>query len=289
MKHVLEKSIESVLIRKKKSMSVVFKLCLGVLALSGAISALGTELISPPPPFVESKTQKTVAGSAEITFTNGEFLAGQHTMNFPASPAPFLSWKGQKQLDFYFRVVSGTKWIPAFSKFKTEIIPESKTIIGRSSFLVDMADKDGPKGMYVQKARLADDKHIEMEFSYKCPDDSAGKFKYFAPALTMPRTMCAGKNFKIDGKLLTIPDETKWLSTLEGKPVIGVGTGTKVKKLEFSPGNPEGFTLELPTPIPVISIRMNNKTLLIYFKSRLFASSEGALKMVMSFDNCAQQ
>ncbi len=265
------------------ALSSGLRLCLGILALSGAISALGTELISPPPPFVESKTQKMIAGNAEITFTNGEFLAGQHTMNFPASPAPFLSWKGQKQLDFYFRVVSGTKWIPAFSKFKTEIIPESKTIIGRSSFLVDMADKDGPKGMYVQKARLADDKHIEMEFSYKCPKGSVGKFKQFVPTLLMPRTMCAGKTVKVDGKLLTIPDETEWFSSLKGKSVAGVGGGAKVRKLEFSPDYPEGFTLEFPKPA-IISIRRNKNSLFIYIGSRSFKSAEGSLKMVMSLN-----
>ncbi len=56
MSYGVRKTMKSAPIRRK--INIISKWYLGILALSGAFSVLGVELISPPPPFVENKNAK---------------------------------------------------------------------------------------------------------------------------------------------------------------------------------------------------------------------------------------
>ncbi|MBN2641278.1 MAG: hypothetical protein JXR78_06480 [Victivallales bacterium] len=261
------------------------KMILGLFLLWSLSLKAGTELISPPPPFVQSKESEKIIKNAKITFNRGEFCSGQHVMRFSESQTPFLSWKEKKQVDFYFWVKSGTKWIGEFKKFETEMIPESKTIIGKSIFPVDIEDKNSSNGSYIQKARLINGNRIEMEFSYKCPIEFAEKFKKFIPTLFIPRSMAAGRIMKVDGEEVTLPIEKEWDSGLNENHRALVGSWSKVKKLEFAPERSEGFTLEFSEPLSIRMARDNNQKqnqLWIYLGS--FRQPEGTLKMSMSLN-----
>jgi len=270
----------------------VLKLCcctFAVIKFLGMASALSGEFISPPPPFVEFAVPTATDGKtdpvvAEVSFKNGEFRASDHVLRFPASRAPFLSWKEECQLEFFFRVVSGSQYIPEFSTFETDTKSDAGTMICRSSFPIDAADKNSARGTYVQTAKLVDSHSIEMEFSYQCPSESADKFKHFVPVLRLPRSLWSGKHIKDNhGKELILPTNKDWDKN-ESKDTWGNMCGTlgpDVTRLDFLTTDTHGFSVYFPENATIRIFRSQDK-LWLYLGS--FEKQKGSIKMSMRFN-----
>lgn len=245
-----------------------------LLPLFTLVPLLAAELTSPTAPFIpesgkqaetmptEFRNEGIYKGSKSLTWVNGQPHASL-----------IFSQDNNTVLELHCRVsptVPG--WAP-FTRFQDRVNSARKSITRTHQFQItkDMS------GEFVQNIALKPDGKIHIDLNWNC---DLSKLKSRTVDLFVPLHSIAGKQLKLNGKLIHLPQKKDWLLK-NGKTENWINSQftAKLKRIEFFPdaaGN--AFALELDGSTDLILFRSPKGA---HFHLRMRDKTASALKLVL--------